>query len=87
MSGTLSTVNGASVYSSAVKVQEALGRLSLTPAAGADGLHYNGLVSIHSHDFAGRLFGVQIVQIPDSQSNAELLISVGRDGANLYRFY
>lgn len=93
--GTLSAVNGVSPYHPSVQVQENLGSLSITPVGGVYGLHYNGVVSTHSHDFTGRLFGVRVVQAPSlppdplpapAKPTAELVISVGRDSANLYRF-
>jgi hypothetical protein len=72
-------------YDAAVSLSQGSGELQLAPLNAVAGYHYNGYVSARTYDFRGRQATVEIKGFPTGVA-AEMLMSVGPHGQNLYRF-
>lgn len=88
--GTLSLFNGASLADPTVPVNEVMldgdGKLQIQPIGGAMGIKYNGYVSQNFFNFTRKHLTVEIFESPNPLTTAEMLFSIGADGAHLYRF-
>jgi hypothetical protein len=88
--GTLSQFNGTTLTDPAVPVNEVMiegdGKLQVQLLGSATGIRYNGYVSQKFYNVTGKQLTVEIVEIPNPLTTAEMLFSIGADGAHLYRF-
>ncbi len=67
-----------------VSVVQQNGQLVLTPRSNAQGLHYNGYVSVNSFDFNNATATVKVAQT--ASNGADTIFAIGSDLDNFFRF-
>jgi photosystem II stability/assembly factor-like uncharacterized protein len=71
-------------FDAQIPVVQQNGRLVVTPRTQADGLHYNGYVSVNSFDFNNATATVEVAQT--ATSGADTIFAIGSDLDNFSRF-